>query len=85
MAVNFYYDPLHRPVGKSYTSGVGNGANYTPPPDPGPNGYAVGCAYDEAGYGASLGRRTRAWTAEGVRRTWAYDERGRVIRATLTV
>ncbi|MCS6962436.1 MAG: hypothetical protein NZM16_00075 [Thermoflexus sp.] len=84
-AVNFYYDPLSRLRGKTYTFPVGDGSTYTPPPDPGPSGYAVGYAYDEAGHGASVGRRTRAWTAEGVERTWAYDARGRVITATLRV
>jgi YD repeat-containing protein len=84
-AVNFYYDPLNRLKGKTYTPNVPDGAAYVPPPDPGPSGYAVGYAYDEPGYGASLGRKTRAWTAEGIQRTWAYDARGRLLTATLTV
>jgi RHS repeat-associated protein len=84
-AVNFYYDPLNRLKGKTYTPNVPDGAAYVPPLDPGPSGYAVGYAYDEPGYGASLGRKTRAWTAEGIQRTWAYDARGRVLTATLTV
>ncbi len=84
-AVNFYYDPLNRLKGKTYTPGISDGAAYVPPPDPGPSGYAVGYAYDEPGYGASLGRKTRAWTADGIQRTWAYDPRGRVTTATLTI
>jgi RHS repeat-associated protein len=84
-AVNFYYDPLNRLKGKTYTPNVTDGASYNPPPDPGPSGYAVGFAYDEPGYGAAVGRKTRAWTAEGIQRTWAYDARGRVLTATLTV
>jgi RHS repeat-associated protein len=84
-AVNFYYDPLNRLKGKTYTPNVADGASYNPPPDPGPSGYAVGFAYDEPGYGAAVGRKTRAWTAEGIQRTWAYDARGRVTTATLTV
>ncbi|WP_376788424.1 RHS repeat-associated core domain-containing protein [Thermoflexus sp.] len=84
-AVNFYYDALNRLKGKTYTPKVTEGAAYIPPPDPGPSGYAVGFAYDEPGYGASLGRKTRSWTADGIQRTWAYDPRGRVLTATLTV
>lgn len=84
-AVNAYYDPLNRLKGKTYTPNVPDGASYNPPPDPGPSGYAVGFAYDEPGYGASLGRKTRAWTAEGIQQTWAYDLRGRVTTATLTI
>ncbi|MGC8947347.1 MAG: hypothetical protein ACP5N6_14455 [Anaerolineae bacterium] len=84
-AVNFYYDRLNRLKGKTYTPNGGDGVAYVPPPDPGPSGYAVGYAYDEPGYGASLGRKTRSWTADGIQRTWAYDARGRVLTATLTV
>ena len=70
----FYYNALNRLTGKTFSTGSG-----ACPADLGYNGYAIGYYYDESGYGASLGRRTRVVTASTEGR-WTYDARGRVTR-----
>ncbi len=58
----FTYDGLDRLTGKSTTGCAQGGVSY---------------AYDQEGYGESLGRRT-AMTDSSGSTTWTYDTRGRV-------
>ena len=77
-ATDFYYDELNRLLGKVYQPDLQlDPAGYLRPADPGYGGYDVAYWYDEAGYGAGQGRRTRMADPSGST-SWNYDLRGRV-------
>jgi RHS repeat-associated protein/uncharacterized repeat protein (TIGR01451 family) len=79
-AINFYYDPLYRLVGKTYEAGpVVDGAGYGRPVDGGP--YTVGYSYDAYDpHGGQYGRGLRTgMTYPAGSASYRYDERGRVV------
>ncbi|MEM7346260.1 MAG: hypothetical protein AAF485_18625, partial [Chloroflexota bacterium] len=79
VALNLYYDALHRLEYKTYQPNITtNPANYSPPDTPAGNAVqAAQYIYDENGYGASKGQRTRMIDQTGTV-AWHYDVRGRV-------
>ncbi|MBN1890597.1 MAG: DUF11 domain-containing protein [Thermoflexales bacterium] len=81
-AVNFYYDELSRPVGKTYATEVVDAASYQRPDPPPDNKYNVWYDYDEGQYG--IGQRTSMGNRQASS-AWSYDERGRMVRESKTI